>query len=52
MSAGKSNALLRRKMKDKEENCWNWRNKQGKASESRKKRGGSDWKEKISRTDV
>ena len=38
--------------KDKEENCWNLRNKQGKASEERKKREGSDWKEKISRTDV
>ena len=38
--------------KDKEENCWNLRNKQGKDSEERKKREGSDWKEKISRTDV
>jgi len=38
--------------KDKEENCWNLRNKQGKASEERKKREGSDWKEKFSRTDV
>ena len=38
--------------KDKEENCWKLRNKQGKASEERKKREGSDWKEKISRTDV
>ena len=34
--------------KDKEENCWNLRNKQGKASEERKKREGSDWKRQRS----